>query len=211
MGHCVLITYLGGIFIDNSTLEALQYMIDNGKIDLAQVQEEMEMKKREDILQEHKYEIWLAKDGFWKTYLPTENGRKRIKRSSQHALEEAIITFYGDINKKAVTFDDMYFHRRSIQNQMVSDNTIAKYNTDYKRYYQDAEFSQMEISKITEENVKVFIRSTVGEQKLCKKACKTLFGYTKNVFKSAEMNHAIQDNPMKYLAGNSFIHTVQIR
>jgi hypothetical protein len=103
-----------------------------------------------------------------KTRLP--NG-KMIAKKRKEDLEKVIIQYYS----APLTFDDLYRHWRKSQDQMVSDNTTYKYDTDYKRYYQDTAFSKMDITKITEENVKIFIRTTVGRLNLCKSACKTHF------------------------------------
>ena len=79
----------------------------------------------------------------------------------------------------------MYFKWRNVQDQLVSDNTITKYDSDYKRYFKDEEFSDTPITEITEETVKVFICQSVKKKKLCKQACKTLYGDINNVIRSA--------------------------
>ena len=58
--------------------ELLKYMQDNNIIDMAYVQEQIEMKKRKDILNKHPYRVWLAQDGYWKTYFPKADGTKRL-------------------------------------------------------------------------------------------------------------------------------------
>ena len=59
--------------------ELLKYMQDNNIIDMAYVQEQIEMKKRKDILNKHPYRVWLAQDGYWKTYFPKADGTKQRK------------------------------------------------------------------------------------------------------------------------------------
>jgi len=44
-----------GGFIDNT--ELLKYAVENGIIDLEHVQEEIEMKEREELLKKHPYSI----------------------------------------------------------------------------------------------------------------------------------------------------------
>ena len=66
--------------------ELLKYMQDNNIIDMAYVQEQIEMKKRKDILNKHPYRVWLAQDGYWKTYFPKADGTKRlIKKKKQNS------------------------------------------------------------------------------------------------------------------------------
>lgn len=179
--------------------ETLQYLSNSGIINIEQVQKDIETMKKNEYLKQHKNPVWQGqgKDTRWKTRLP--NG-KMIAKKRKEDLEKAIIQYYT----VPITFDDLYHHWRKFQDQMVSDNTVYKYNTDYKRYYRDTAFSKMDITKITEEDVKLFIRGTVGRLTLCKGACKTLFGYTNNVFKSAMINHYITENPMQYLTPKFF-------
>ena len=50
--------------------ELLKYAVDSGILDIALVQEQVEMNKREKILKKHPYDIWEGKDGYWRTYIP---------------------------------------------------------------------------------------------------------------------------------------------
>ena len=187
--------------------EILKYAIDNDIIDLSYVQEKIEMNKRKELLNKHYWSIGQGKDGKWRTYLPdAQKGRRMIKRNSQKELEDVVIKFYKALEEKEnpKSFDDMYWHWRTIQDVLLADNSIVKYNTDYKRYFQDTEFSKKKIERITEEDIKVFIVESVKSMKLCKKACKTLFGYIRNVINSARINKIISDNPMEFLEANQF-------
>lgn len=196
----------GTNFKNLSTEELLQIAIDNGIIDMASVEEKLEMKQRDRILNQHPFSIWQGKNGKWYTYLPDpEKNRILAKRKDKKSLEDLLVDFYCRTQeKKSVTFDEMYFKWRKVQDQLVCDNTAVKYDSDYKRYFKDEEFSNIAINRITEETVKVFICQSVKKKKLCKKACKTLFGYIRNVIKSALINKYIKDDPMKYLEANMF-------
>lgn len=196
------------IFIGNNDFEQndiLKYAIENGIINLSYVQEKIEMDKRNSILENHQWAISQGKDGNWRTYLPDEkHGRRMIKRSTQKKIEAAVIDFYIQNQEAPKTFKDAYFHWREVQDNLISSNSIVKYNTDYKRYFNNTEFEKKEISCITEEDIKVFIVKSVKEKHLCKKACKTLFGYINNTVNSARINHLINENPMEFLQARQF-------
>ena len=166
------------------------------------------MKQKERILNQHPYSIWKGKNEYWYTYLPdsdSPNGRNLVRRKKKESLESYIVEFYcGTGDKKVITFDEMYFKWRNVQDQLVSDNTITKYDSDYKRYFKDEEFSDTPITEITEETVKVFICQSVKKKKLCKQACKTLYGDINNVIRSAMINKYITDNPMEFLRAKMF-------
>ena len=117
------------------TSEALlQFARENGMLDVAQVQAQYEMKKRKEMLEQHNLKIWQGTDGKWRTYLPEPEGKRRlVKRSTREAIETAVIEFYEiGRRERAVTFQKAYFKWRNFQDQMVGDNTVANYNSDYR-------------------------------------------------------------------------------
>ena len=46
----------------------MKYLEDNGKVDLSDVQDAIEMKERQELLRRHPYKITQGKDGYWRTY-----------------------------------------------------------------------------------------------------------------------------------------------
>lgn len=194
------------IFASNmAQSDILSYAINNGIINISYVQEQIEMTKRQSILARHPYEIWEGKNGKWYTYLPdTEKGRRLRKKTSKKAIEDDIVNYYKTNEERPKTFDDVYHHWRSIQDQMMSDNSAVKYDSDYLRYFKDKSFAKKTIGSITEEDIKVFICDTTKEQQLCKKATKTLFGYISCTIQSARINRWIDHNPMEFLRAKQF-------
>lgn len=171
---------------------------------MSYIQEQIKMNKRKELLEKHPYAITQGKDGKWRTYIPLEDGRKLIKLSTKEKIEERLVEYYKSIEETPKTFEDMYYKWREVQDSLVVNNSSVKYDTDYKRYFLGTNFIKKEIEKITEEDIKLFIVNTVKEQGLCKKACKTLFGYINNVIRSARVNRIITDNPMEFLEAKQF-------
>jgi integrase len=161
--------------------------------------------KREEILALHTNKIWLGSDSYWRTYIDDGKGRKLVKKVKREGIDDAIVLNYKKKNKKEkTTFDDCYWHWRSVQDKMVSDNTSYKYDTDYKRFFSDTKFANKDIKKITEEDIKVFIVDLVKNKKLCKRACKRLYWYINSVFLSAQINRLIENDPVKFLKAKQF-------
>ena len=93
------------IFIkENNINDLLKYIAENGMIDLTYVQEQIEMKKREEILRRHQYSIWHNdKENVWYSYLPEDskpNNRKKIKRKKKRDLEDAICDYYQSMQNE---------------------------------------------------------------------------------------------------------------
>ena len=95
----------------NNNFDLLQQAINNGIINLSSVQKQVEMNKREKILSEHPFTIWIGKDEKWRTYLYDEkkkNNRRLIKRTSKKAIEDAIVEEYKRKEDKCETFRDIF-------------------------------------------------------------------------------------------------------
>ena len=184
--------------------ELLQYALEHGMINMSYVQEQVNMNKRKELLEKHPYAITQGKDGKWRTYIPVEGGRKLLKLSTKEKIEDRLVEYYKSIEEAPKTFNDMYFKWREVQDALVTHNSSVKYDTDYKRYFLNTDFSKKEIEKINEEDIKLFIVETVKRLQLSKKACKTLFGYINNVLKSARIRHILSENQMEFLEAKQF-------
>ena len=186
--------------------DLLRFGVQNGMIDISSIQEKIEMKRREEILSKHPYKIWQGTDGKWRTYLPDKKGRVLKKISKKEDLLDIIVSFYKlqEEVEKPKTFRDAYFIWRKSHDLSLSNNSIQRYNTDYKRYFQGSDFESIPITKINSEIVSSFMITEVKDKSLCKKACKTLFGYIKNTILSARINHLITGNPVEFLEAKQY-------
>lgn len=185
--------------------EILKYAMNNDIIDMSCIQEMIKMKEYEQLLEQHPYKISQGKDGKWYTYLPSDNGRKKLKRTTEQSIKDAVVNFYKSQRAdNKITFDDIYKKWRAYQDNLVSDNTTIRYDTDYIRYFKDTLFSQTELDCITEETLKTFIHDTVQRLSLCKKACKTLFSYIKRSYHSAIINKITVRDPTVGMAAKDF-------
>ena len=182
--------------------DILQYAIDNGIINLSCLQEQIDLARRQEALRHHKNSIWQGTDGNWWTHIKEDGKLKKVKRKNKEDLERVIAEHYFNINKK--TFLSCYQHWRSVQDQTVSHSTVARYNTDFKRFFEDEPFIKQDIKKLNEEKIKLFIIDSINKKKLCKKATKTLFGYIHNTILSAIINGHIKSDTMQYMAAKNF-------
>lgn len=189
--------------------ERLRFIIDNGMKDIGDVQNSMETMKREELLKKHPYKTWQGKDGKWYTYLPDElkkDGRRLIKRTTEECIHIMLVKYYEKQEKvQKVTFKyayDGWLEAHSIS--FSSDNTLVKYETDYKPFFKGRDIESIDIKLFNEENVKRFIVSLCKEKQLAPKACKTLCGYMRNTFKSAKIHKDITESPFDNLETKQF-------
>lgn len=187
--------------VSMSDAELLKFAIENGMLDTALVQEKIEMQKREEILKKHPYNIWEGKNGKWYTYLPDkEKGRILKKRVTRELLEQDIIIYYcTEQENQAISFEDYFFRYADLKKEIVSANTYERYGLDHKRYFSGTEFNASDITKITSEQIDLFIIKRIKELKLRKKAMKAMYGYIQAVFLSARVNRIISENPCDFI------------
>lgn len=107
--------------------ELLKYAIENGMIDLSYVQEQIEMKKREEILSKHPYKIWQGNDGKWRTYIPDEEkGRKLLKRNSEKEIELCVIDYIQENSEENI--------KKNIASKITLQNIFPKW-LEYKQIH----------------------------------------------------------------------------
>ncbi len=189
------------------TLELLNKAINCGIINIDNVQLQIENMKKEKILAEHPYNINktnVVSNGKtyerWITFVMKNGKRSQIKRKTKEAIEEYHIEFYtAEEQNKIVTFKDCYNEWTGFKKQIVSDNTIYRYNTDYNRFFKDTEFENMNIVIINEKDIILYLSNIVKDKKLYHRAFKTLCGYIKEIFEYAESNRIININPYIYV------------
>lgn len=155
-------------------------------------------------LRRHEYKIWKGKNERWYTYLPEGEGRRLVSKKYKKDIEETIIDFYSGELDSAKSVDKVYWEWRKYHDQMVCDNTVVKYETEYRRFFEDEKFMKKRIGDVTEDEVTVFIKNKTVDLGLPKKATKTLFGHLANTFLFAERHRYIEKTPMSYLHAADF-------
>ncbi len=129
--------------ISNRELAILKEALEDGIIRIEDVQQVLNMKKEERYLLLHEYEIYEGKDGKWYTYLPDKRqkqGRRKLKRTTESALKQAVIDFYKEQEKRRksgeLTLRSLYpiwiewkgAHTRAT-------TSIRRFNCDWKKFY----------------------------------------------------------------------------
>ena len=71
--------------VDFENEEILKYAIEHDMIDMSYMQQQIEMNKRQELLEKHPYSIWKGKDGNWYTHLPDEK-KDAFYESGKHKM-----------------------------------------------------------------------------------------------------------------------------
>lgn len=183
-----------------SDSELLIYLLKRDNIDVATIAYEVAKMKRQEYLSQHKYNIWASSDGYWKTKVKGSDGKfRQIKRKNKTDLEDAIVDYYKEHSTKE-TFKqrfDIWIERQ--RNCGRSENTIFKYLSDYKRFFEGYPFEQYDIRDINEEVLSKHIIQVLSEKQIPWRAFKDIMGNTNGVFEKATKDRIITENPVNYL------------
>ena len=174
-------------------LKLLNDAYQNGIIDLAHIKELMEKAEREKYLKKHKYAIYMDNKGNWSTRLPKPGGG-RIKRTykSREKLEDVIAAYYKELESSLVISVEGAFQmwiEEKLRLDGTRKQTIDRYSTDFKRFFDGSSILKMNISDVTEDILKLFIRETIREKQLTIKQYKGLKTLVYGIFKFAKDHH----------------------
>ena len=179
-------------------------------IDLAYVQEQVKMKKREEILKRHQYSIWHSeKENVWYSYLPDNsktNNRKKIKRKSKRDLEDVICDFYSSMKNesseveqaKDFSIKSMFYEFMKHKTNEVNSGTIKRMMADWTRFYEpEKEFVSMSVKNLTKINVDDFFNAVLGKHNVKKKSFYNMCGILKQTLEYAVDAEYIEKNPYR--------------
>lgn len=176
----------------NDKSELLKYAIENGIIDLNTIQAEVEMNERKKYLEMHEHKIWLASDGYWKTFLPdSEKGRRVVKRKTKEEITEAVCDFYKSLENEPTIeqvfnswLDDKLLYGE------IRKQSYDRYKTDFDRFFINNKsfknFGKRKLKYLDEEDLERFIRLTIADMELTQKAYSGLRTIVNGIFRYAK-------------------------
>jgi integrase len=182
--------------------ELLKNITQNGTLSVdAIVAQLRQMEERQKYLDMHTHNIWLASDGYWKTKVKESDGTKRlIKLKDRSDLEDAIINHYKRLSLKDNSFKarfNVWIDRQRDCGRC--ENTILKYKSDYKRFFDGYSIENIDIKDIDDILLSKHILQVLNDKQIPWRAFKDIMGYTSGVYEKAVRDKVIQDNPFKYI------------
>ena len=186
-----------------SDKEILNYALSNGIIDITHIQQQIEMNEREKYLKMHENKVWQASDGKWKTHLPDNmacDGRRMIKAKDRKALDDKIIKHYKALENEP--YIDMVFNEWNNQRLSygeIEKQTYDRYQTDFKRFFNDSKIIKTKFRYIDEDMLEDFIKSTIRDKKLTAKAWGNLRILIRGIFKYAKKKGYTQISITEFL------------
>lgn len=186
--------------------ELLKFILESGTVDLVYIQEQMEMQKRKEILNGHKYSIWYREqEEIWCTTVPDytkKSGRKKIKRKNRDDLEKAIVDYYISqerVDKTEVLTVEKLFHKfLKYKTNSVGSSTIKRMKADWERFYAgEKDFIKMPIHIVTKIDVDNFFSTVITKHSIKKKAFYNMCGILKQMFEYAVDSEILDKSPYR--------------
>ncbi len=174
--------------------EILQFIINNGMININDVRDSMEAMKREELLKKHQYKIWQGKDGKWYTYLPDESkGRILKKRTTKKAIEDEVIEYWKtELENPTIReiFDE--WNNRRLELKKISSATHLRNKQIFDRHYK--EFGNKRIKSVIADDISSFLEEQIPLHNLTTKAFSNLKTVTRGYLKRAKKRKLIAFN-----------------
>ncbi len=187
----------------------MKYIEEHGMIDLTYVQEQIEMKKREEILSKHQYSIWFnEKENVWYSYLPDvskPHNRRKIKRKRKHDLEDMILEYYtsckddvDEQSKASLSLESLFYEFMKYKVNEVNSGTVKRMMADWNRFYKpDKGFISIALNNLTRINIDDFFNSVLVTHNLKKKGFYNMCGILKQMLEYAVDAEYIEKNPYR--------------
>ena len=171
---------------DFSTEEVLNYLVECGTLDLAGVCRDMDMDNDRKYLNMHDNKIWQRKDGSYCTHLPNEK-RQLIVRKKKVDLERAIIQYYK-ASEDRPTVENVFYRwlEDRYKYKEISKGTYDRYENDFKRFFTGTGLINMQVAKVSEDELEDFIRESIVEHGLSAKGFSGLKTIVNGIFKYAK-------------------------
>lgn len=167
------------------------------------------MKRRDSrYLLMHPYKITQCSDGRWCTNVRDSNDKIRTIRCAQlEKLHEKLIAHYKELEKdKALTFPVVCkeWLDTKLKHKEITGSSHTKYMTDYNRFFsRDVPFCSIAITDIADSDLRKFIKDTIVEFQLTKKAYKQL-----HILLRGALLYAKEEGYTDYSAGTFFYDLV---
>lgn len=180
----------------------LKKALSQGIINLDEVQSMVNIMERERILQQHKYDIWLASDGRWKTYLPDETkkkGRRLIAKTTKEKIENSVLEFYTQEeydNMKSLTLRELYpvwLKYKSLKTNSTS--YIRRIDQYWNKYYSNTKIIDTPIERMNKIVLEKWAYNMINKYNMTKREYYNMSIIMRQSLEYALENGDINSNP----------------
>ncbi len=145
--------------------------------------------KRKQIISLHPYSIWQNDAGLWCTHIRDITSKKKIRRrKTKEELLDFIVHHYRELEEKVYIIDIFEeWSNKKLSYGEISKQSYDKYCSEFKRFFTpDKKICKKQVKYITELDLEDFIKSTIHDMGLTRKAYNNLSLLINGIFKYAK-------------------------
>lgn len=195
-------------------LELLKTFGEDGILALQRIQSEIQMKKRQKILDDHPYKpTYNEKKGRWYTRFESNGKLIQKNRKTLQEIEDCIVEFYSEHKEEEPQIQSAYTftaaHDKWLESQKEygkTNNSIRRYETDWNRFFADNDFRKKDIREITSRDIEIFMINAIKKFNLKHRGSDGLYACISGVFYNAVMDRIIKpdENPCTFVDKKKF-------
>lgn len=183
-----------------SAEEILQYAVENGLIDLGDVQAQIaDMNLEKQIKEFHSHDIWQGKDGRWRTYVYDENAPKKrrlVAKKTKHKLLEYLMKQqYPEVEiieqPTIRTIFPLWLEHKSL---MIADTYITRIKSDWKKYYENDPIIDRPIVSLNKIELESWILHLIKDHEMTKNCFYNASLIIRQVFQYAYDSEVLKEN-----------------
>lgn len=171
-----------------NTEEMLQFALNNGMLNLEELQLQTEMRIKEQYLAKHPYKIWQGTNGLWYTYLPDfTKGRVLKKRKNYEDIVKLIVEYQKEI-AHVVTIADIFeiVIERKLEHKEIQIQTANRYQYDFDKFIRGSTIDNIPFKSISELMLEDYMKYTIAKYDMTFKMWCNLVTIIKAIFKRAK-------------------------
>ena len=158
------------------------------------------------LKEKHQYEIYFSEaKQVWETYIPTDNGRKRIQRKNREDLEKYLLNYYKENKeqKPTATFESLYNEFMDYKFSGLRAGTTKKeYMNSYRKYYKDDPIIKRPLGDITKPELEMWLVQHVRAENMDKKKFHKFSVVFSQLYVYAKYKRIVKENLFDYIDKN---------
>lgn len=181
----------------------VSYLVQNGIMISEDVQEQMNQKRKENILKQHPFKIYKGKDNRFQTYIAdgtVKSGRRKVTKTHREDLEDFLVKHYSAEEKKksydGITLEKFYPEWLEFKRLHTdAENYIDRINDDWKKYYVGTDIIRVPIKKLDKVTLDRWAHQLIKDNKMTKKQYYNATVIMRQVLEYAVDSNILEANP----------------
>ncbi len=157
--------------------QMFSFLVENGIINIGDVENAMTEKRREALLDQHPFDIYQGSDGRYRTYIEDASnvyGRRMIVKTHEQDLLDYLVEFYDnqekELSTKAHTLESIYDDWKSLKSLHTNaENYIRRIHSDWKKYYVGTDIIKRPLNTLTKLELDTWAHKLIQDNKMTKK------------------------------------------